>query len=215
MWSWCIWNVALDNGTNSGGGFVRERIELVLLHFDDSHDVVSFDGDLVRSAVFNDELAVLVVVDGDKGWDPCQGRCSWTMDRRDIGFIRVCLPVELRGNDAGGHGRDGNLLGRTYGIHSFIGKFDLPCVDVVDQFVAVHEVDADDIVVKFVDDVHWVSELLSSDVQVYFIDPERVHCVPGSGNTALRVGNLLGFLVPKSGVERSAVHAGDGCSSVE
>ena len=71
MWSWRIWNVALDNGTNSGGGFVRERIELVLFHFDDPHDVVSFDGDLVRSAVFNDDLAVLVVVDRDEGWDSC------------------------------------------------------------------------------------------------------------------------------------------------
>ncbi len=72
MWSWRVWNVALDNSTNSGGGFIRERIELVLLYFNDSHDVVSFDGDLVRSAVFNDDLAVLVVVDGDKGRDPCQ-----------------------------------------------------------------------------------------------------------------------------------------------
>ncbi len=215
MRSWRIWNVALDDGANSGGGFVREGIELVLLHFDDPHDVVSCDGDLIRSTVFNDDFAVPVVVDGDKGRDPCQSRCSWTMDRRDIGFIRVCLPIELRGNNAGGHGRNGNLLGCTYGIHFLVGEFDLPCVDVVDQFVAVHEVDADDIVVKFVDDVHWVSELLSLDVQVYFIDPERVHCVPGSGDAALRVGNLLGLLVPESGVERPAVHAGDGCSSVE
>ncbi len=175
LWSWRIWNVAFDNGTNSGSGFVRERIELVLLHFDDAHDVVSFDGDLVRSAVFNDDLAVLVVVDGDQGWDPNQGRCSWTMDRHDIGFVRVCLPVELCGDYAGGHGRNGDLLGRTYGIHFLVGKFDLPCVEIIDQFVAVHEVDANDIVVEFVDDIHWVSELLSFDVQVYFIDPERVH----------------------------------------
>ncbi len=26
LWSWHIWNVALDNGTNSGGCFVREGI---------------------------------------------------------------------------------------------------------------------------------------------------------------------------------------------
>jgi hypothetical protein len=107
------------------------------------------------------------------------------------------------------------LLGRADSIHFLVGEFDLPCVDGVDQFVAVHEVDADDIVIELVDDVHWVGEFLSFDVQVYFIDPERVHRVPGSGDAALRVGNLLGFLVPESGVEGSAVHAGDGCSSVE
>ena len=139
MWSWRVWNVALDNGTNSSGGFVRERIELVLLQFNDPHDVVSLDGDLVRSAVFNNDLAILVVVDGDKGWDPCQCRCSWTVDCRNIGFIRVCFPVELRGDDAGGHGRNGNLLGRTDSIHFLVGEFDLPGVDVIDQFVAVYE----------------------------------------------------------------------------
>ena len=57
-------------------------------------------------------------------------------------------------------------------VFILVGEFDLPCVDVVDQFVAVHEVDADDVVVEFVDDVHRVCELLSLDVQVYFIDPE-------------------------------------------
>jgi hypothetical protein len=60
-----------------------------------------------------------------------------------------------------------------------------------------------------------MSELLSFDVQVYLVNPERVHCVPGGGDAALRVGNLLGFLIPESGVERLAVHAGDGRSSVE
>ncbi len=172
LWSWRVWNVVLDNGANSGSGFICERVELVFLHFDDSHDVVPFDGDLVRGTVFNDDLAVLVVVDGDKGRDPCQGRCSWTMDCRDIGFVRVCFPVELRGDDAGCHGRNGNLLDRTESIHFLVGEFDLPCVDIVDQFVAVHEVDADDVVVEFVDDVHRVCEVLSFDVQVYFIDPE-------------------------------------------
>ncbi len=48
-------------------------------------------------------------------------------------------------------------------IHFFVGEFDLPCVDVVDQFVAVHEVDADDIVVELVDDVHRMGEFLSFD----------------------------------------------------
>ncbi len=62
MWSWRVRNVVLDNGANSGGGFIRERVELIFLHFDDPHDVVPFDGDLVRGTVFNDDLAVLVVV---------------------------------------------------------------------------------------------------------------------------------------------------------
>ena len=86
------------------------------------------------------------------------------MDCRNICFIGVCFPVELCGDDAGGHGQNDNLLGRTIGVHSLVGEFDLPCVDVVDQFVAVHEVDADDIVVELVHDVHWMSELLSFDV---------------------------------------------------
>ena len=144
---WGDWNVALDNGTDSGGRFICERIELVFLHFNDPHDVLSLNGDFVRSAVFNDDLAVLVVVDSDKGRYHCQCRCSWTMDCRDISFIWVCFPVELRGDDAGCHGRNGNLFGRTDSIHFLVGEFDLPGVDVVDQFVAVHEVDADDIVV--------------------------------------------------------------------
>ncbi len=40
MQSWRVWNVVLDNGANSGGGFIREGVELVFLHFDDPHDVV-------------------------------------------------------------------------------------------------------------------------------------------------------------------------------
>ncbi len=81
MSSWRVGNVALDNGADSGGSFVCERIELVFLHLNDSHDVIFLNGDLVRSAVFNDDFAVLVIVDSDKGRDPCQSRCSWTMDR--------------------------------------------------------------------------------------------------------------------------------------
>ena len=90
------------------------------------------------------------------------------MDCRNICFIGVCFPVELRGDDAGCHGRNGNLLGRADSIHFFVGEFDLPCVHVVDQFVSVHEVDADDIVVELVDDVHWMGEFLSFDVPVSY-----------------------------------------------
>ena len=54
------------------------------------------------------------------------------MDCRNIGFIWVRLPVELRGDDAGCHGRNGNLLDRADSVHFFVGEFDLPCVNVVD-----------------------------------------------------------------------------------
>ncbi len=94
------------------------------------------------------------------------------MDRGDIGFLGVRFSIKFCGDDAGCHRRNGNLLDRADRIHFFIGEFDLPRVHVVDQFVAVHEVDADDIVVELIDDVHRVGEFLSFDVQVYLIDPE-------------------------------------------
>ncbi len=42
------------------------------------------------------------------------------------------VPIEFRGDDAGGHGRNGDLFGCANGIHLFVGEFDFPCVDVVD-----------------------------------------------------------------------------------
>jgi len=36
-----IWDVVLDNGANSSGGFIHERVELVFLYFNDTHDVTS------------------------------------------------------------------------------------------------------------------------------------------------------------------------------
>ena len=86
------------------------------------------------------------------------------MDRGDIGFLWVRFSVKFCGDDAGCHCRNGNLLDRTDRVHFFIGEFNLPRVYIVDQFVAVHEVDADNVVVEFVDDVHRVGELLPLDV---------------------------------------------------
>ncbi len=137
------------------------------------------------------------------------------MYRCDISFVWMCIPVELRGDDAGDHGRNGGLFGDANCIHFFVGEFDLPRVDVIDQFVAVHEVDANNVVIQLVDDVYWVRKLLPLDIEVHLIDSNGVHCISGSGNAALRVGNFLGFLVSKCGVERSAVHAGDSCSGVK
>ncbi len=101
------------------------------------------------------------------------------------------------------------------GIHLFVGKFDLSCVDVIDQFVSVHEIDADNVVVQFVDDVHWVYELLAFYVEINFIDPNGVHCVSRSGDAALSVGDFPGFLSFKCCVKGFAVHASDGSSCVK
>ena len=97
------------------------------------------------------------------------------MDRGDVGLFWVRLPIKFCGDDAGGHCRNGDLFGGTNGIHLFVGELDLPGVHILDQFVAVHEVDADNVVVQLVNDVHWVSELLSFDIKVYFIDPNGSH----------------------------------------
>ena len=56
-------------------------------------------------------------------------------------------PVEFGRDDAGGPGRYGHLFGGANRIHFGIGKLDLPRFHVVDQLVAVHEVDANDVVV--------------------------------------------------------------------
>ena len=107
------------------------------------------------------------------------------------------------------------MFGGANGIHLFVSELDLPRVNVVDRFVAVHKVDANNVVVQLVDDVNRVIELLSFDIEIYFIDPNGIHCVSGSGDSALRLGNFLWFLMSKCGVERSAVHASDSCSCVK
>jgi len=214
-WSRSIGDIVLDNGANSGSGFIRKRIELVFLHFNDSHDVVPLDGDVIGSAVLDDDLAVLVAVNGDKGRYSCQCWCSWAMYRCDVRFVWMWIPVELCGDDAGGHGWNGNLFGGTNCIHFFVGKFDLPRVDVVDQFVAVQEVDANYVVIQLVDDVHWMCKFLPFDIEVHLVDSKGVHCISGSSNAALRVGDFPGLLVSECGIERSAVHAGDSCSGVK
>ena len=62
----CVWDFVLDDGADSGGSFVRERIEFVLLHFNDAHNVVSLNGDVIGSTVLDDDLAILVAVNGDE-----------------------------------------------------------------------------------------------------------------------------------------------------
>ncbi len=137
------------------------------------------------------------------------------MYHSDVRFVWVRVSVELCRDDAGGHCRNGDLLGGANGIHFLVGKLDLPRVDVVDQCVAVHEVDANNVVVQLIDDIHQMGELLPLDIEIYFIDPDGINCVPGGGDAALRIGNFLQFLVSKCSVEGSAVHASDGCSCVK
>ncbi len=136
------------------------------------------------------------------------------MDRGDVRLVWVCVPVEFCRDDTGGHCRN-DLFGGTNGVHLFIGKFDLSGVHIVDQFIAVHEVDANDVVVQLFDNVHRVSEFLSFDIEVYFIDSNGIHCVSGSGDAALRVCDFLELLVSNCGIERYAVHASDSRSCVE
>ncbi len=82
------------------------------------------------------------------------------MYRSDVCFVWVHVPIEFCRYYAGGHGRDGDLLGGTNGIHFFVGELDLPRVDGVDQLVTVHEVDANNVVVQLVDDVYRISKTL-------------------------------------------------------
>ncbi len=91
----------------------------------------------------------------------------------------------------------------------------MSCVDVVDQLVAMHEVDANNVVIQLIDDIDQMCELLSFDIEIYFIDPDGIHCVPGGGDAALRIRNFLRILVYKCSVERSVVHASEGCCCVE
>jgi hypothetical protein len=60
------WDIAFVNGADFGRGIVHEGIHFVLLHFNDAHDVIPLDGDVIGSTVFNNDLAILVVVNGDQ-----------------------------------------------------------------------------------------------------------------------------------------------------
>ncbi len=109
------------------------------------------------------------------------------MDRSYVHFVWVRFSVEFGQDDAGGHSWNRHLLGGTNRVHFGIGKLDLPRVHVVDQFVVVHEVDADNVVVQFIYDIHWVSEFLSLDPEVHLIDPYGIHCISGCSDAALSV----------------------------
>ncbi len=65
-WSAGVRGVTFENGADSGCSLVRKRVNFVFLHLNDAHDVVPLDGDVVGSAVFNNDLAILIVVNGDE-----------------------------------------------------------------------------------------------------------------------------------------------------
>ena len=88
-------------------------------------------------------------------------------------------------DDARGHGQNRSLFCGGNCIYFCIGEFDLSGVNILDQFVAVHEIDANDVVVQHVDNVYWVCKFLSIYSEVHLIDPYRVHCVPGGSDAAL------------------------------
>jgi len=123
------------------------------------------------------------------------------MDRGHVGFMSMCLPIELGGDHALGHCQNCHLLRCANCVHLGIGKFDLPGFCMVDQFVAVHKIDADDIVVQFGDHIHWVGELSSFDPEVHFVNPYGVHCISGCGDAALSVGDLPWFLCSKCSIK--------------
>ncbi len=69
------------------------------------------------------------------------------MDRGYVCFVRVQFSIKFGHYDAGGHGQDDHLFGGTNHVHCDVGKLDLSGVHIVDQPVAVHEVNPDDVVI--------------------------------------------------------------------
>jgi hypothetical protein len=80
------------------------------------------------------------------------------MDCGHIGFVSMCFSIKFGGDQAGSH------LG--------ICKFDLPGGHVVDHLVAVHEVDAHDVVVQLGDHVHRVCKFSSFNPEIHFVNPD-------------------------------------------
>jgi hypothetical protein len=121
--------------------------------------------------------------------------------RSDVRLVWVRISVEFCSDDAGGHCQNGDLFGGTNGIHLFVSELDLPGVHIVDQFVAVHEVNADNVVVQLVDDIHRMSELLPFDIKVYFIDSIGIYCIPGSATQLYALAIFLGFWFPNAALK--------------
>ncbi len=133
----------------------------------------------------------------------------------NVCFSFLSFSIEFGIHDAWAHCRDGHLFGGANGIQVCIGEFHLSGVYVIDQFILVCKIDADDIVIELCDDVVQVCKFSPFDLYVHLVDPNGVHCVPGSRDTALNIRNLPRFLWSKSSVEWSAVLSGDGSPGVK
>jgi hypothetical protein len=97
---WSAWNIVFDRGADIRCSLVCEGVYLILLDFDDAHDVVPFDGDLVWGRVLDDDLAVLVTVDADQRGYSCQRWYSWAVNRGHIGLVLMRFSIEFGRDDA-------------------------------------------------------------------------------------------------------------------
>jgi len=124
------------------------------------------------------------------------------MNGGHVGFVSVHFSVKFGSDDAGGHSRNGYLLCGANRVHLGVHKFHLSGIYIVDQLVAVHKVNADNIVVQFGDHIYRVCKLSSLNPQVHLVDPDGVYCVPGGGgDAALSIGDFLQFLHSKCSVK--------------
>jgi hypothetical protein len=100
--------------------------------------------------------------------------------------------MEFSCDDARGHGRNHDLFSGGNCIHLCISKFDLPCINIVDQLVAVHKSEANDVVVQLVDNIYRMCEFSSFYPEVHLIDPNRVHCIPEAATQLCELESFLG-----------------------
>ncbi len=84
------------------------------------------------------------------------------MNGGHIIFVCVRFSIEFGGDKAGGHCRY-HLLHGANCVHFGVGKFDLSGVNIVDPLVAVHKINADNVVIQFGHHIYRVCKFLSFD----------------------------------------------------
>jgi hypothetical protein len=99
------------------------------------------------------------------------------MDCGHVGFVSMRFSIKFCGDKVGGHSQNGHLLLVTNCIYLGVSKFHLPGVNVVDQLVAVHEVNANNVVVQSGDHIYRMCKFSSLNPEVNLVDPTGVHCV--------------------------------------
>jgi hypothetical protein len=78
------------------------------------------------------------------------------MNGGHVSLVSMRFSVKFCGDKAGGHCRDGHQLCGANHIHFGVIKFHLSGVNIIDQFVAVHKIDANNIVIQFGDHIYRV-----------------------------------------------------------